>query len=351
MADPLSVAASIVTVLQLAQSVVQGIQVVKDSSKERKTVRDEVIYLSGLLFNLKGGLERHQLNQELLSSLDTPLGPLAQLKDAVEQLSALLIPSTGLRNVGKTLFWAHQKDKVNDLLRKIERQKTFILFALENNQLDLSHNIRRDIQNLKDGMGNIQKAVSQLDIHLQERLDTALEIRDSQLQTPLSAAASAGQRSVVEILLQHSCRVDGSATSDSIADAVGATYPHSWVRDENLYHEFNGYTAPREKHALRIAAWEGEGEGPANVVIKRAERLTPLHDAAWYGYLAVVKLLVEHGATIDQRDALGRTPLLLATTMAAYGVVMFLTQHGADASLALWGSSCAAFTRGWRRPK
>jgi GTPase SAR1 family protein len=173
MADPLSVAASIIAVLQLAQSVVQGIQAVKDSSKERKTVRDEVIYLSGLLFNLKGGLERHELNQELLSSLDTPLGPLSQLKDALEQLSKMLIPSDGLKKVGRTISWAFQKEKIDDLLRKIERQKTFILFALENNQLELSHNIRRDVQQLMDGMDNIQNAVSQLDIHLQETLDRA----------------------------------------------------------------------------------------------------------------------------------------------------------------------------------
>ena len=53
MADPLSVAASIIAVLRLAQSVAQGIRAVKDSSKERKMVRDEVIYLSGLLFSLK----------------------------------------------------------------------------------------------------------------------------------------------------------------------------------------------------------------------------------------------------------------------------------------------------------
>src|SRR5947207_8274117 len=49
-------------------------------------------------------------------------------------------------------------------------------------------------------------------IHVVEKLiseGAALEIQDSQHQTPLSAAASAGQGSTVEILLHRGCRVDG----------------------------------------------------------------------------------------------------------------------------------------------
>jgi ankyrin repeat protein len=157
----------------------------------------------------------------------------------------------------------------------------------------------------------------------------ALEIRDSQHQTPLSAAASAGQGSVVEFLLRHGCRVDGSVTSASIADTVDTI---SWRPEDRTDHKFNGYTASSKRQALRKVEWEGELLAIAT--IKGVEGLTPLHDAAWYGHLEVVKLLVEHGASINQRDALGRTPLLLATKMAAYGVVMLLTQHGANASLA-----------------
>ena len=173
MADPLSLAASIIAVLQLAQSVVKGIQAVKDGSQERKAVRDEVIYLSGLLFNLKSGLDRDELKQDLVSSLDTPLGPLAQIKDALEQLAKMLIPAEGLQRLGKTITWAFQKEKIDSLLRKIERQKTFILFALEDNQLTVSHHIQLDVQKVQRGIDRIQNDMSQLELRQQEGSDSA----------------------------------------------------------------------------------------------------------------------------------------------------------------------------------
>ena len=36
---------------------------------------------------------------------------------------------------------------------------------------------------------------------------------------------------------------------------------------------------------------------------------TPLHDAARYGYLKIVRLLLEYGANINAKDMFGKTPL------------------------------------------
>ena len=171
--DPLSVTASVVAVLQLAQSLIKAVQSIKDSSRERQSIRDEIIYLSGLLFNLQSGLERRELSSDVVSSLNTPSGPLAQLKDALESLAKMLMPADGLKKVGQSINWAFQRDSVTFLLSKIERQKTFILFALENNQLGISRNLQQEMGNLKEGIHDIQSAVSQLDIKQQGLLEDA----------------------------------------------------------------------------------------------------------------------------------------------------------------------------------
>ncbi|MGC9105409.1 MAG: ankyrin repeat domain-containing protein [Thermoprotei archaeon] len=49
-----------------------------------------------------------------------------------------------------------------------------------------------------------------------------------------------------------------------------------------------------------------------DVNIRDKDGNTPLHLAAWYGYLDIVKFLVEHGADVNARNAEGNTPLHLA---------------------------------------
>ena len=52
--------------------------------------------------------------------------------------------------------------------------------------------------------------------------------------------------------------------------------------------------------------------------------MTPLHNAAAWGYLPIVKVLIEHGANVQARDADGKTPLDLARTYKRKAVVSFL---------------------------
>jgi len=137
MGDPLSVTASIVALLQLTQAVVHGLNGMKDASKERISIRDEIIYVSGLLYNLKGQVTRSEIWSGIISSLGCPRGPLEQLKEALEQLTMRLSPAEGLRKVGKSIAWPFQKGEVEVILRKIERQKMHIVLAIENNHMKL----------------------------------------------------------------------------------------------------------------------------------------------------------------------------------------------------------------------
>jgi ankyrin repeat protein len=69
---------------------------------------------------------------------------------------------------------------------------------------------------------------------------------------------------------------------------------------------------------VRIAAYEGKMgtvrdaiESGSDVNVTDPEKsLTALHMAAYNGHSEIVKLLIDHGATIDCRDAEGKTPLI-----------------------------------------
>jgi ankyrin repeat protein len=50
-------------------------------------------------------------------------------------------------------------------------------------------------------------------------------------------------------------------------------------------------------------------EGCASVNARDNENRTPLHSAAWQGHAAIVRLLLEHGATPDHTCNQGATAL------------------------------------------
>ena len=59
-----------------------------------------------------------------------------------------------------------------------------------------------------------------------------------------------------------------------------------------------------------------------------------LQSAAAAGDLARATLLLDRGAAVDARDALGRTPLLLAVAQNRLAVVRLLLARGADPNAA-----------------
>ena len=59
-------------------------------------------------------------------------------------------------------------------------------------------------------------------------------------------------------------------------------------------------------------------------------RGTPLHQAARRGYFSVAQALLDHGASIEARDAKRETPLRRAVNCRQIEIVRLLVRHGAD---------------------
>jgi uncharacterized protein len=69
----------------------------------------------------------------------------------------------------------------------------------------------------------------------------------------------------------------------------------------------------------------------ADIHARTSQGLTPLHDAARFGADSVAQLLLQRGASADVKSYIGRTPLMMATTVP---VVKLLLAAGADATAA-----------------
>ena len=148
--DPLSVSASLVTLLQTSVAVVKYMRSLKDVNKDISALLQEVISVCGLLFNLKGivteAVSEDDGTLSTLHSLGGHEGPLWQLQKTLEDLSAILHPKNGIKQAGRALAWHFKKNDVRNFLGKIERHKTILTLALQNDHIGLTRHIAQDLE-------------------------------------------------------------------------------------------------------------------------------------------------------------------------------------------------------------
>ena len=135
MADPLSVTASIVTLLQLSTTVVKYLSNVRDAPDELKSLIVEVSSIKGLLSTLQDLAQPGETWLATVQSLNASNGPLEQLQSALGRLDKKLAPVVGWRKTRKALAWPFQKEEIKDILSVIERQKALLGLALQNDHL------------------------------------------------------------------------------------------------------------------------------------------------------------------------------------------------------------------------
>jgi hypothetical protein len=142
MADPLSITASIVAVLQLTGVVVKYLNDVKDAPKDQHSILVEISSIHGLLFSLNDLVSRAESGEKWLATvrlLNVPGGPLERFKLALEQLKKKLAPAAGLSGVAKALSWPFQKGEVKGVLTTIGRLKQLFILALQNDHMFVEH--------------------------------------------------------------------------------------------------------------------------------------------------------------------------------------------------------------------
>ena len=58
-----------------------------------------------------------------------------QFNEAIEELTRKLKPESGVKKFGKALLWTLDKNEINNILSKIERLKSRVGLALQEDQL------------------------------------------------------------------------------------------------------------------------------------------------------------------------------------------------------------------------
>ena len=112
---------------------------------------------------------------------------------------------------------------------------------------------------------------------------------------------------------------------------------------------------PAGESPLMLAALKGELELASQMVKKGADvnktGWTPLHYAASFGHVPVIKLLLENYAYIDAESPNGTTPLMMAAMYGSPEAVKLFLDEGADVSLRnQQGLTAKAFAERGGRP-
>ena len=230
MADPLSISSSIVAILQLTGSVVSYISDARGAPDDRRKLLTEISSVTGFLYLLKDSAERSQWDEVALntmSSLSVSGGPLDQFKAALLELVTKLAPINydhsisskvtvnisllhvilmqiigylwiavffftslssnlhrfdcdscclikiltmpGVKRARKVLSWPFQKGEAQNILARIERQKSMFILALQHDNLGLSRSIHEELSRARDGIETINEALEETKRRLADR--------------------------------------------------------------------------------------------------------------------------------------------------------------------------------------
>jgi len=130
--EPLSITASIVSVIQLTGVVIGYIGEISNASPDRKLILNDIQHCHYLLYCLKDQVKQTQ-NPPIkdLRWLVAPNGPLVTYKEALEAIAEKMKPSTRIQKLKKLASWPFDKSEIKDVLSTIERHKSLFLLALE----------------------------------------------------------------------------------------------------------------------------------------------------------------------------------------------------------------------------
>ncbi|KAL8670031.1 MAG: hypothetical protein Q9168_005406 [Polycauliona sp. 1 TL-2023] len=157
--EAIGVAASLAQLIESTAKTIKYLNGVREASKDRAVVLQEVSSLLPLLVSLQTQVDESKQSEPHLAgirSLAVTNGPLDQLRDALENLARKLKPKKGIENAARNIIWTLDKAYCVDLLNKIERVKSSICLVLQGDTFKLAQAIKADTA----GIGNVDLQVT-----------------------------------------------------------------------------------------------------------------------------------------------------------------------------------------------
>lgn len=140
--DPITVfgfLAALAQLIDVTSKVVNYFNGVKDAPKDRAKLVREATGLLLLFTDLSCRVEETASTDPWftgLRSLGAKQGPLTEFKNAMEDIANKLAPATtSVGNLRKVLRWTLDRKEIETILLKIERLKTLVGLALQNDHL------------------------------------------------------------------------------------------------------------------------------------------------------------------------------------------------------------------------
>ncbi|KAJ9663080.1 hypothetical protein H2198_001072 [Neophaeococcomyces mojaviensis] len=178
MGDPLSVAASIIAVIQVTSQVVVFINEVRNAPKEQVQIAIEASNLLSLLTRLRYRVDEAQANEpwfEQVRKLGVKDGPLDQCASVLHEITSNIEKLQSSNKVRSAIMWKFKKEDFEEMRRVIERLLSMVKFALEDDLFKLSQAIKDDVTSLS---GEVKRMQSVLEQRAQEEFASWLGIRD-----------------------------------------------------------------------------------------------------------------------------------------------------------------------------
>jgi Ankyrin repeats (3 copies) len=129
-----------------------------------------------------------------------------------------------------------------------------------------------------------------------------------------------------------------AATAAARADRLTASLERRKAAEDSLSpNDYTPDTRIAAEHPGRISSFAARSAAPASTAGARSKESAPavsLGAAAASGDSSAVERLLDQGATLDARDDLGRTPLMLATLNGQIETVRLLLSRGANPNIA-----------------
>jgi Fungal N-terminal domain of STAND proteins len=131
MADPLSITASIVAVVQVSAIVLKSLGDLKDTPRDLRRLRTEIDNLQSVLLPALERLRRPEEEKLAPVQLLSAQGPLEEFRTLLEHLKKKLAPAAGLNKARRAVTWQFQKGEIQNILGAIERQKSLFALSLQ----------------------------------------------------------------------------------------------------------------------------------------------------------------------------------------------------------------------------
>ncbi|KAM0218304.1 hypothetical protein ACHAQI_001492 [Fusarium lateritium] len=158
MSDPLSIAASVIALLQLTATATQYLKDVKHGSADRLRLRDELRSTACLLEMLKDRVEDADDESETgetlkpgsIRALAEPDGPLSLFGQILKEIVTKLEPQASLRRLAKPFTWPFDKKDITEMLNSLERLKSHFNLIMQNDLRELAKLSHLKLNDLND---------------------------------------------------------------------------------------------------------------------------------------------------------------------------------------------------------